>query len=241
MSGKLARGKKGESLVSEILSKSKSYHRYVDNFFLVGPSGMTHQIDHIDIRENGIFIIETKNIYGEINGSILESKWSHKVYKNGRPTIKQFFNPMMQNDAHRKILMKYLGDKIIYIPIVVFVNNNIEHLGIPDVINMSSLLKYIETYDTGVNYDKAKIDRLYNKLMLYKSGASEEEHLHNIRNQQKENAINKKILIQCLKEGICPKCGNKLKNNNLYLICASQKCKYTIKLEDETKLTKRGK
>lgn len=238
MAGKLARGKKGESLVSEILSKSKSYHRNVDNFFLVGPSGMTHQIDHIDIRENGIFIIETKNIYGDIKGSILESKWSHKVYQNGKPVVKQFFNPMMQNDAHRKILMKYLGDKVIYVPIIVFVNNNIEHLGIPDVINMSSLLNCIETYDTGVKYDKAKIDRLFNKLMLYKSGASEEEHLHNIRNQQKENTINKKILIQCLKEGICPKCGIKLKSLGNNLTCSSRKCGYKINIEEMLKLTK---
>ena len=37
------------------------YHRLINNLLLLDENGKSHQIDHIEIRENGIFCIETKN------------------------------------------------------------------------------------------------------------------------------------------------------------------------------------
>ena len=38
--------------------------------------GNTHQIDHVEIRENGIFYIETKNYSGLIFGGSNQTFWT---------------------------------------------------------------------------------------------------------------------------------------------------------------------
>jgi hypothetical protein len=64
---KLSRGQKGEEIVSDILNSIKEYHHLLNNVtFKNKRSEMTHQIDHILIHSHGIFVIETKNYFGEI-------------------------------------------------------------------------------------------------------------------------------------------------------------------------------
>ena len=64
---KLSRGQKGEEIVSDILNSIKEYHHLLNNVtFKNKRSEMTHQIDHILIHPHGVFVIETKNYYGEI-------------------------------------------------------------------------------------------------------------------------------------------------------------------------------
>ena len=70
MTGKraLKRGEEGENKVASVLDSDTSFHRLINNLVLMGQNAVSHQIDHILIRENGIFVIETKNYYGEITG-----------------------------------------------------------------------------------------------------------------------------------------------------------------------------
>lgn len=65
---KQSRGDKGEKLVSSLLEGINEY-KYVlnDVTFLNKKSEMTHQIDHILIHPHGVFVIETKNYYGNIS------------------------------------------------------------------------------------------------------------------------------------------------------------------------------
>lgn len=55
-------------------------HRQINNLILVDDNGKSHQIDHIEIRENGIFCIETKNYIGWIFGSENQEKWTQTLY-----------------------------------------------------------------------------------------------------------------------------------------------------------------
>ena len=61
------RGEEGENLVASFLDKDTHYHRLINNLILLGSNNISHQIDHILIRDNGVFVIETKNYYGQIN------------------------------------------------------------------------------------------------------------------------------------------------------------------------------
>ena len=60
-------GEQGERKVDSKLDTiifGKVEHRLINNLILVDENGKSHQIDHIEIRENGIFCIETKNYIG---------------------------------------------------------------------------------------------------------------------------------------------------------------------------------
>ena len=52
----------------------KVYHQQINNLILIDDNNKTHQIDHVEIRENGIFCIETKNYKGWIFGDENSSK-----------------------------------------------------------------------------------------------------------------------------------------------------------------------
>ena len=72
---KRLRGEKGEQIVGSILDSDPSFHRLINNLVLLGDNQVSHQIDHILIRDNGIFVIETKNYYGQISGKEDDSYW----------------------------------------------------------------------------------------------------------------------------------------------------------------------
>ena len=72
----IKKGEEGENLIAEILDKDNSYHKLINNLVLLGDNGVSHQIDHILIRPNGVFVIETKNYYGLINGKEEDSFWT---------------------------------------------------------------------------------------------------------------------------------------------------------------------
>lgn len=72
------KGKYGEMQVNSALNPlifDKVEHKQINNLVLVDKNGKSHQIDHIEIRKNGIFCIETKNYSGWIFGSENQEKW----------------------------------------------------------------------------------------------------------------------------------------------------------------------
>ena len=77
---------------------------------------MSHQIDHILIHPHGVFVIETKNYYGEIISDTHDSFWL-KVVKGKKERIP---NPLEQNKTHMYVVKKILKNKYDVIPAVVF-------------------------------------------------------------------------------------------------------------------------
>ena len=101
--GTLYRGEHGEEIVLHLLEQDKStYHRLIPNLILLGNNGMTHQIDFIDIRSNGIFVIEVKNIYGKLQGKIDDDFWYKTFIKKGQVVTEKITNPIKQNNSQRK-------------------------------------------------------------------------------------------------------------------------------------------
>ena len=57
----IKKGEEGENLIAEILDKDNSYHKLINNLVLLGDNGVSHQIDHILIRPNGVFFFDKEN------------------------------------------------------------------------------------------------------------------------------------------------------------------------------------
>ena len=83
--------------------------------FINKTSDMLHQIDHILIHANGIFVIETKNYYGEIIYDNNTRQW-FKIVNNEKTRIA---DSLIQNKSHQKSLYKALKGE--YKPISVVV------------------------------------------------------------------------------------------------------------------------
>ena len=91
------KGKIGEAKVDSKLNPlifGKVEHRQINNLVIIDDNGKTHQIDHIEIRTNGIFCIETKNYSGWIFGGENQDKCT-QTFPNGEKN--QFLNPLKQN------------------------------------------------------------------------------------------------------------------------------------------------
>ena len=101
----------GEQRVSSKLNPlffGKVDHRQINNLMLVDENGKSHQIDHVEIRENGIFCIETKNYSGWIFGSESQQMWTQTLYHEKY----QFPNPIKQNRSHIYHLSRVLNGNI---------------------------------------------------------------------------------------------------------------------------------
>ena len=196
-------------------------HRQINNLILVDNNGKSHQIDHIEIRENGIFCIETKNYIGWIFGNENSEKWTQTLYTGEKH---QFFNPLKQNNSHCYHISKVLGPKYRVNSVVVMANNNAEKIDCDNVINLNDLKSYLKRFDNGVNLSVQEMDMIYDKLLNAGSKMSNKEHVQNIKNTQKE-----------LEQNICPRCGGTLilrsgSNGSFYGCSNYPKCKFTKKI-----------
>jgi hypothetical protein len=217
------RGRAGEAKVDSKLNPllfAKAEHRQINDLVLVDDNGKSHQIDHIEIRENGIFCIETKNYKGWIFGNENSEKWTQTLYTEKH----QFLNPLKQNKSHVYYVSKALNDKYKVNSIVVFVQNNADRIDITNVINLNELKGYLYRFNDGVNYSTEIMNEIYSTLL---NAANKEitnrEHVRNIEQTQKE-----------LNEGLCPRCGGKLVERTgkygLFYGCENYpKCKFILK------------
>ena len=158
----------------------------------------TTEIDITVIHKVGIFIIEVKNLYGEITGEINEQYWNQKL---DIKTEHDFYNPVLQNKGHiynfKKIIdiNKYnLENSDIY-SIIVFgdesmINNvryeedNLKIVNTRQVIDI--LNKIIRNKEDKLSdNDIQKISCIY-KSRIKSDDETEEKHINSInakRNQ----------------------------------------------------------
>ena len=87
---------------------------------------MSCQIDHILVNPNGVFVIETKNYSGDIYGSDEQREWT-RVLAYGKVKNK-IYNPVKQNNTHLYRLRKILPKDFPLVSVVVFVQNNTQHI-----------------------------------------------------------------------------------------------------------------
>jgi predicted RNA-binding Zn-ribbon protein involved in translation (DUF1610 family) len=111
-------GSEGEQFIQRELYNCFPPTRIARNVYLKKKNGEYTEIDILAVEHCGIFVFESKNFNGMIFGSEDDKDWT-QVQKG---TKRQFYNPIMQNNAHIGALRQSLQDfpEIIYYNFVVF-------------------------------------------------------------------------------------------------------------------------
>jgi len=99
-------GQKGEADVIVLLNDALDNTHYILNDFVVKSGGKSAQIDHLVVCPKGIFVIETKNWRGHIEGDEKDEFWRQKKEKD-QPDVR-ISNPIIQNRRHIEVLSGYL-------------------------------------------------------------------------------------------------------------------------------------
>lgn len=222
---KITRGEKGEEKVINVLSKMKCFFRLINNLTLEKEKDNTHQIDHIFICEKGVFVIESKSLYGEITGDNKDTVWVK--YVNKKKVI--IHNPIIQNKSHVRIIKSYLGNDIEIISVVVFVLDNAPYIPNENVINLKDLPIFINEYPNKKKLTQTQIEKIYQYLLAKESDASMEDHLSNIEKIKANRKVRQEEITFALENRKCPRCKNKIKEvKNNYFKC--EKCDFNFHL-----------
>ena len=222
---KISRGQKGEEQVIKVLSDVKEYHHLLNNITLMNyESGMSHQLDHILIHPHGIFVIETKNYFGDISYNPSNKKWTAIVKGNS----KYIGDPLLQNKSHAVTLYKALKGRYKIIPVVVFAKNNAPYMDDENIINIDDLLLFIDSYPYEHKMTDKSIDKIKEQIEAVSVDMSINEHVENIsylKQIKKELYLEKEYAIE---KGICPRCNSKMLTKGYTYICS--KCDFKFKL-----------
>lgn len=161
-------GAYGEYLVSEALHGL--YGKWLFNLYLPH-RGEETEIDCIFIGKGGVFLFESKNFKGRIYGSEDQKDWFH-TYKNEKGVRKtRFFNPMMQNGAHRKALMHILEGNVPVHAMVVFGRDaelftDVATEKPKELLLIGDLRKTVKSFGTSA-LTKEQIGEIYRILLPY--------------------------------------------------------------------------
>lgn len=191
------RGKRGENRVRRIIGKTQEGLRYVFNDYKIVDEGMSCQIDHILINQNGVFVIETKNYSGNIYGTDDQREWT-QVLAYGKIKNK-IYNPVKQNNTHLYRIRKILPKEFPLVSIVVFVQNNTQHINSKVAIPLYSLYDQIGK-NRGITLSSEKIEEAARLLQeVQATEITKKEHIENIQ-----------LMRDKIAQNICPRCGGKL-------------------------------
>ena len=214
------KGIRGEQAVKSKLNPlvfGKVYHKQINNLIIVDERGHSHQIDHIEIRLNGIFCIETKNYSGLILGDANSEKWTQCLGRERN----HFYNPVKQNNTHIYHLSKALGNSYKINNVIVMAQNNADKINLSNVVNLNKLTTYLNNFNDGISYTEQEVEAIYNKIEALISNLTTRQHVENINIQKRS-----------VEQGICPECGGRLvlKNGRYgqFIGCSNYpKCRYT--------------
>ncbi|WP_418790045.1 protein kinase domain-containing protein [Phosphitispora sp. TUW77] len=171
-------GQQGEEMVSDFLAENLSDEYVILNSPRIYYHGATYDIDHIVIGPNGIFVIETKNMHGKIQGGMM-GNWVQERRKSGKYSKVKIGNPANQVHQYAKAVKSYIGSRWAYendakmnikvYSIVVFVHEDIDLTKMeftkPGYIGRVKILKLAEMADyigrkQGAAYTGEEINRM---------------------------------------------------------------------------------
>ena len=220
----VSRGNKGEEKVISTLKKIKVEHYVFNNVsFISEKNEMTHQIDHILVHPHGVFVIETKNYYGEIISDTGEGYWV-KIIKDKKEIIR---NPLNQNKTHVKVVKRILKN-VDVVSLVIFVKNNAPYMPDDNVINLKDLLLFIDSYPYKKLLNKEEIRDICKEIRENKVKVTKTEHLENISYLKQIKKENKAEIEFAIENNKCPRCGSDILQNGYNFKCS--KCDFKFKL-----------
>lgn len=203
-------GEEGEYFAARQLCRlDDSKYFVINDLIFRKKNGLTCQIDHIVVSQSGVFVIETKNIYGYIRGSEKSKLW-RSYWKDGRDLA--FDNPIPQNEAHIIALSEKLGvgRQIPYYSIIAFTPTaelQVTSSNVP-VVYWTQLRDIIRSHkDESLTIEEAR--SVYNEISALnitdpevRSKHGQQANARKINYEQKTNTA--------LDNGRCPKCGGNL-------------------------------
>ena len=224
---KLTKGKRGEKVVSVLLSRLPKDEYRIINDLLLQNGGYSTQIDHVVVSPYGVFVIETKNYKGKIYGGENSENWTQKLYRKKY----HLRNPLWQNRGHITAIRELLeaNERIPFYSIVAFSNRARLRVdrSLP-VMHWWSIVPYIKRFKQPVLSDSSVRD-IYQTLITANitDRKSKREHVKSVR--QKQRARDKAVA-----NGICPLCGGELVRRSgqygrFYGCSNYPRCKYILK------------
>ncbi len=242
-------GVKGEYLTYKKLSNIQGNNRCIANCYIPKEDGTTSEIDMLMIHETGIYVFESKNYSGYIFGTSNQKMWTQTLHVgHGKVERNQFYNPIMQNKAHIKHLKTLLNDESIPMYSYIVFSDRCEFKGLDvdksyRVIHRSKLMKALNSdiKDRSVLLSEDRINQVFDVLdkQSHMDKSVKKEHVQEIKDE-------KKRIEECIKNGICPKCGCKLvlrtagkgpnAGSKFYGCSNFPKCKFTAKAPQGFKL-----
>ena len=110
------KGVVGERRVSKLLESLGEEASIYNDLYIPKKNGEMTQVDHVLLSAYGLFVIETKNYKGWIFGGETQRNWTQTIYKKRS----QFYNPVIQNNAHLIALQHYINMDVPVHSIIVF-------------------------------------------------------------------------------------------------------------------------
>lgn len=202
----------------------KGYSKSLHNVYLPN-RGKTTELDVLLIHEKGIFVFESKNYSGWIFGSADQQRWTQAL-RGGEKN--HFYNPIKQNEIHRKALSEFLDVPLEYISSYIIFSNRCELKKVPDdtpmykIVRRGRLLRKLRSdLDAKtILFTQNKVNALYTKLQQQANVTFEvkEKHIEEIKERTEGT--------------VCPFCGNQLvlrngKYGSFYGCSTYPKCRFT--------------
>ena len=220
------KGEYGEYLTEYALTNDnvEGYNKVIRNAY-IKDRDKSIEIDLIMVHEKGIFVFESKNYSGWIFGDINQKRWTQTMPNGDKFS---FYNPIMQNEVHRKALAVFLSVPLKSLSSYIIFSERCNLKSVPDDTEtfkivyrdylLKTLLRDLETKK--VVFTHEQVDDLMNKLIVSSNLTDEqkEQHILDIANRRDK-----------LK---CPYCGGDLvlrngKYGQFYGCKNYPKCKYT--------------
>ncbi len=178
------KGRYGEYLLCYRLRGIKG--KWLFNLYIPTKHEWT-EIDAVFICDRGIFLFESKNFTGRIYGKDLQKEWFQTVLTEKGLRKSRFFNPIMQNSAHKNALVKCIGNDLPIYPMVVFGKRSKLYTPLAserpqEIFTISKLRKRVKSHARGA-LSSAQIDMIYRQLFVFQESSKEKrlEHIHHIQ------------------------------------------------------------
>ena len=229
-----ALGDDGEKRVSSFLEDLDCEEYRVFNDLLIRDGRYTTQVDHVIISRYGVFVLETKNVHGNVYGSGNAEFWKQYLpdtgfKRYGYTQEHQLRNPILQNEGHIKTLSRLVfGNEVPVCGIVVFPNGtDLKIKANAPVLHMREVVPFIKQYrDVVLSSDQMAFYRGRLLEVISISESDRMTHLENVHH-------NKERRDSAVAAGICPKCGGNLvlrygRFDRFYGCSNYPNCKYTL-------------
>ena len=218
------KGSQGEYLIWDSLQQLPGYKKFLLNCYLPKRNGESTEVDLILLHESGIYVFESKNYSGWIFGTETQQYWTQSLPgRYGQAHKVKFFNPILQNQAHLKLLGEYLGiDSHFFYSCIVFGDEcTLKDITLTSgrhyVTNRSNLFAAISSHIqlSITKLSPEQIDSLYAKLFPLTQVDAEQraQHIKEVKEIQHKQEVAAQAPVasaQGSQDGICPLCGGRL-------------------------------